>query len=121
MVSYLGDLDEADRQAVQHAANGKTTSWQLRLFESSPPKFAGVDAASVAVENVRRFGGAWLLLQIIRKIGLKAKLDELPPVGREDVPWSITSPQNACDIDFTESLSLQSPESESPPLSSRNS
>ena len=41
--------------------------------------------------RVRRFGGPWIALQLISKLGLKAELDRLMPVGREDVPWSVMS------------------------------
>jgi transposase len=94
VVSYLGDLDEADRLAVHATACGKQSSLssaQLDMYETHEPKFAEVDTNSIAAENVRSFGGAWLVLEIIRKIGFKAKLDELLPAGREDVPWSIMS------------------------------
>ena len=50
-----------------------------------------VDLSGVFVERVRQFGGPWLALQLIGKLGLKAELDRLMPVGREDVPWSMMS------------------------------
>ena len=91
IVAYLGDIDEAQRQAVTNAVIGAKPSSQLDLFESSPKQFAEIDVNSITVENTRAFGGAWLATQIIRKIGLKSQLDQLMPVGREDVPWSMMS------------------------------
>ena len=91
IVAYLGDIDEAHRQAVANAVIGQKPSSQLELFESSPKKFAEINVNNIAVENTRAFGGPWLAMQIIRKISLKTQLDQLMPAGREDVPWSIMS------------------------------
>ena len=96
VVAYLGDLDEAGRLGVQQAAavarDGSTQ--QQRMFDrpsSVEPRWMEVDIAGVRVEGSKDFGGPWLALQIIQKLGLKALLDQLMPAGREDVPWSIMS------------------------------
>ena len=91
MVAYLGDLDEAGRLGVQQAAGGGSSSGQGGLFASPPSRWVEVDASAVRVEGTRSFGGAWLALQLINKLGLKSLLDRLMPMGREDVPWSIMS------------------------------
>jgi len=92
IVAYLGDLDEAGRLGVSQAAGGADPSRQGDLFDSPPsPRWMEVDLSAVRVEETRAFGGPWLALQLIRRLGLKTLLDELMPIGREDVPWSIMS------------------------------
>jgi transposase len=91
VVAYLGDLDEAGRLSVQQVADGKLDQGQGQLFDISQPQWVEVDASAVRVEGTREFGGAWLALQLIRKLGLSALLTELMPAGREEVPWSIMS------------------------------
>lgn len=92
VVAYLGDLDEAGRLGVQQAADvSKSPNGQEQLFDTMRPHWVEVDAAAVRVESTRQFGGAWLALQLIRKLGLGSLLSELMPAGREDVPWSIMS------------------------------
>ena len=102
VVAYLGDLDEAGRLGVQRAAGGGEGSLPSALFDSapfdsalpvSPPaaRYVEVDLAAVRVDGTRRFGGAWLALQIINTLQLQPLLDRLMPAGREEVPWSIMS------------------------------
>ncbi len=108
VVAYLGDLDEAGRLGVQQAAGGGAggdagqqvmfgPSWSSLSSPSSLspspalPRFVEVDTAAVRVENTRAFGGPWLALQLIAKLGLAARLDELMPAGREEVPWPLMS------------------------------
>lgn len=90
LVAYLGDLDEAARLGVQQAAGQPNSCSQGDLFQApAQPRYVEVDHAAVRVESIRRFGGPWLALQLIRKLQLKALLDRLMPAGREEVPWSI--------------------------------
>jgi transposase len=96
VVAYLGDLDEAGRLGVQEAAagHGDGSAQQRRMFDGPSavePRWMEVDVAGVRVEGTKDFGGPWLALQIIQKLGLKTLLDQLMPAGREDVPWSIMS------------------------------
>ena len=92
VVAYLGDLDEVGRLAVQQAAGGgEGPTPKQTLFNAPQPQWVEVDTSAVRVEATRSFGGPWLALQIIQKLGLKTLLDQLMPVGREDVPWSIMS------------------------------
>jgi len=48
-----------------------------------------VDLKRVAVERSRRFGGAWLGLEVCRRLGLREFLDETIATGREDIPWPV--------------------------------
>ena len=91
IVAYLGDLDEAGRLGVQQAAEGMDgAAEQPALFEvPPPPRYVEVDVAGVTVEGTRQFGGPWLAMQLIGKLGLRRELDRLLPAGREEVPWSI--------------------------------
>jgi len=92
VVAYLGDLDEAGRLGVQAAADGGGGggSSQPAFFDSPPaPRYVEVDLSAVRVDGTRSFGGTWLALQLIGRLGLKSELDRLMPGGREDVPWSI--------------------------------
>ena len=92
VVAYLGDLDEAGRLGVQQAADkADPSSRQGELFHTPQPHYVEVDLSGVVVEGTRKFGGPWLALQLIGKLGLKSELDRLMPIGREDVPWSIMS------------------------------
>jgi transposase len=90
VVAYLGDLDEAGRLGVRQAAGGgRGDAGQGQLFESSRPRWVEVDAESVRVQGTREFGGSWLALQVIRKLGLGTLLAELMPAGREEVSWPL--------------------------------
>jgi transposase len=91
VVAYLGDLDEAGRLGVQQAASGDGSAGHANLFDTPQARYVEVDLSGVVVEQTRKFGGPWLALQLINKLGLKDELDRLMPVGREDVPWSIMS------------------------------
>jgi transposase len=92
IVAYLGDLDEAGRLGVQQAADGSDPSaGQLAFFDPPRPRYVQVDLSGVVVQGMRKFGGPWLALQLIGRLGLKGELDRLMPNGREDVPWSIMS------------------------------
>jgi hypothetical protein len=89
VVAYLGDLGDTDRLGVAQAASGRTDD--CVLFDSTSPRFVEIDTARVRVENVRQFGGAWLALQLIDKLGLRSFLDARMPARREEIPWSVTA------------------------------
>jgi len=92
VVAYLGGLGEAARLGVWKAADKRNESaGQPELFSTPPTRWVEVDFSAVRVEGTRDFGGPWLALQLIGKLGLKAALDRLMPAGREEVPWSIMS------------------------------
>ena len=63
--------------------------------ESSPTdspeaqlRWVTVNAFAVGVENCLQFGGPWLALELAKKIGLDAFLQQHLPGGRADVRWS---------------------------------
>ena len=87
VVAYLGEMDQAGRLGIQQAAQGNRSDPQGELFPSPPTRYIQVDLEAVHVESVRTFGGPWLGLQILRKLGLTHLLDRLIEPGREDVAW----------------------------------
>ena len=89
-MAYLGDLDAAGRLGVQQAASGEDSSArQQELFAAPKGRYVEVDVSGIVVEGMRKFGGPWLALQLIGKLGLQGELDRLLPAGRQEVPWSI--------------------------------
>jgi transposase len=92
-VAYLGLMDEAGRLGVAQAANPPLASPQRELFlEDKPePRFVEIDVTRVRVENCRQFGGPWLALELIKKLGLHEFLQRAMPPGQEHVPWSLTT------------------------------
>ena len=91
VVAYLGQLDEAGRLGLREAAEGRGDQRQQALFDDTQPQWVKVNAKGVRVENCRQFGGPWLALELIRKLGLHDFLKRTLPSGREDVPWSLTA------------------------------
>ena len=100
IVAWLGLVDEAERLGVARAARGNSvssasTGRQLPLFayEDTPaePNWVEIDTAAVRVENCRQFGGPWLAMQLIQRLGLDDFLAKTLPPGREQVPWSLTA------------------------------
>jgi transposase len=88
VVAYLGDMDKVAAIGLKQAAREQSGSWQKRLFdEEGEPDWVEVDSKRVRVERVRDFGGYWLGLQLLDKLGLIVLLERLLPVGREDIPW----------------------------------
>ena len=87
VVAYLGQLDEQGRLGVQAAAAGRGDR-QKKLFDDVRPQWVEVDAAGVRVENCRDFGGPWLGLELVRRLGLNDFLEQTLPCGREDIRWS---------------------------------
>ena len=99
VVAYLGQLDEEGRLGVQEAAapqvRGDERQQRLsfadeRSYEcsaDSQPRWVTVNASAVRVENCVRFGGPWLALQLIKKLGLDDFLRRLPS-NQTDVRWS---------------------------------
>src|SRR3989337_2578657 len=87
-VAYLGDMEKVACLGVKQAATDQTRSWQRRLFdEEGEPEWVEVDSKRVRVERVRDFGGYWLGMQLLDKLGLIALLDQKLLVGRADIPW----------------------------------
>jgi len=92
-VAYLGQIDEADRLGVQDAVEPRSPSSQRRLFVESetPARYVEIDRTRVRVENCRQFGGPWLALELVKKLGLHEFLKRAMPPGQEHVPWSLTA------------------------------
>jgi hypothetical protein len=98
VVAYLGQLDEEGRLGVEDAAAPKAQSdeRQQRLsfadetsYDKSAhakPRWVTVNASAVRVENCVQFGGPWLALELIKKIGLDDFLRHLP-ASQTDVRW----------------------------------
>ena len=95
IVAYLGDVEEAAREGVAQAARegvaqaarGRRTH-QPRLGEAGTPEWVEVDVTRLRVERVREFGGPWLGLQVMEKLGLGAFLESVLPAGREEIAWA---------------------------------
>ena len=88
VVAYLGQLDEHGRLGVKEAAEGRPVTRQKKLFEEVQLQWVEVDTSRVRVENRRDFGGPWLALEMVRRLGLKDFLDAMLPKGQEEIPWS---------------------------------
>ena len=89
VVAWLGELDKQGRIAVRQ--QGAQTGYQGSLFDDAEPEWIEVDLKQIAVERTRRFGGPWLGLELLRKVGLDTHISEAIPEGREDIPWAVMS------------------------------
>ena len=90
VVAYLGDMEEAGRAGVMAAARGEGGAHQARLLgEEVAPEWVEVDVSRVVVERVLDYGAYWLGVEVAKKLGLLAFLDEALGQGREEVPWSV--------------------------------
>ena len=101
VIAYLGQLDEEGRLGVQQAATSEPNNdprqacFTFTDDESHSgdarevqPRWVTVNAAAVRVENCVQFGGPWLALELIKKIGLDDFLQQHLPRGRADLSWS---------------------------------
>src|SRR5512139_2116452 len=88
VVAYLGEMDEDGRIGVKRCAENRREV-QPGLFGKSDPEWVEVDLKRVRVERSRKFGGAWLGLEMIRRLGLDGFLQEHLPTGREEIAWSV--------------------------------
>ena len=88
VVAWLGELDEHGRLAIRPQGQ-EAAGYQGNLFEDEEPEWIEVDLKRIAVERTRRFGGPWLGLELLRKLGLDAFISQTVPGGREDVPWAV--------------------------------
>ena len=92
-VAYLGLMDEAGRLGVEQAITPQPPDRQPELFPEAgtEPRFVEIDRTRVRVENSRQFGGPWLALELVKRLGLHDFLQRTLPVGQERVPWSLTA------------------------------
>ncbi len=88
IISYLGQMDQAGRLGLEHLAEGKA-GHQHRLFDDVRPEWVQVDVNRISVENCSDFGGPWLALQLIGKLGMDEFFQQVIAPGREHVPWHI--------------------------------
>lgn len=117
VVAYLGQLGEEIRLGVKAAADaadgaaGCSSSEGARQRSLFEPMIEGagsnddaapedgrraakpvlVDPSKVRVENCLAYGGPWLALELVRRLGLHDVLRRVMPRGQEDVPWSLTA------------------------------
>ena len=78
---------------VEQAADPQPPSPQQELFaeDNTAPRFVEIDRTRVRVENCRQFGGPWLALELVKRLGLHEFLRRTMPKGQEQVPWSLTA------------------------------
>ena len=98
VIAYLGRLDEEGRLGVQEAATPKLDAdeqQQQLVFDNASshqaepqPRWVTVNASAVRVENCVQFGGPWLALELIKKLGLDEFIRTHLPASRADVDWS---------------------------------
>ena len=92
VVTYLGDINQAEGAGVKQAAEEKQGYWQSRLFDAEgEPDWVEVDTKRVQVGRVRDFGGYWLGLQMLDKLELPSFLEQTLPHGQEDIEGYIMS------------------------------
>jgi transposase len=89
IVSYLGQMDERGRLGVHQAAGDGGAGGQRRLFDEVAPRWVEIDAARIRVERCVDFGGPWLALELLRRLGFESLLNQLLPPGREQVGWPL--------------------------------
>jgi transposase len=90
VVAYLGDMARAERDGIERLATGQVGLQQNGLLGEGPaPEWVEVDASRVRVERVRDFGGYWLGLQVLEKLGLVTFLEKAIGRGHEDVRWHL--------------------------------
>ena len=87
MVAWLGELDNRGRLAIRQ--HDGAAGFQGCLFEDEEPEWIEVDLKRIAVERTRKFGGPWLGLELLRRLGLDDFVRERLPDGREEVPWAV--------------------------------
>jgi transposase len=89
LVSYLGQVDESFREGIHDKAAGRLH--QRMLFDDVEPRWVEVDVNGIRVERCLDFGGTWLSLELLKRLGLTKLFEELIAAGREDVPWSLVA------------------------------
>lgn len=87
-VAYLGQLDKRGRLGIQQFASGNQQR-QRQLFDDVEPQWVDVDLRHIRVERCLDFGGPWLALKLLDKLGLNTWLHEMLRPGREQIPWAI--------------------------------
>jgi transposase len=89
-VAYLGQLDHQSRLGIQQVAQGKR-NYQRKLFEEVEPEWVEIDATQIQVERCREFGGSWLALKLLDKLGIASLFKTVMPQGKEDIHWAVVA------------------------------
>ena len=89
VVAWLGEMDESGRLAFRQQGARNTDRYQHHLFDKQEPEWIEVDLKGIAVERTRKFGGPWIGLELLRRLGLDTFIAKTMPRGREEVPWAI--------------------------------
>ena len=88
-IACLGEMDRAGRLGVLGAVKNDH-SYQRHLFKEDPaPEWVEVNVKGVRVENIKEFGGPWLGLELVRKLGLDDFFSSHLVKGKESIPWSL--------------------------------
>jgi transposase len=87
VVAYLGEMDAAGRIGVKNAAEGRSDR-QANLLEKVEAEWIVVNVRAIRTERVRDFGGIWLALELLKRLGLYQFFQQVMPVGREKIPWA---------------------------------
>jgi len=80
-------MDEAGRLGVKDAAEGHEGQ-QRDIFCSAEPEWVEVDVKRVRTERCRRFGDAWIALEIMKNLELPELFERLIPKTHEKIRWS---------------------------------
>jgi len=89
VVAWLGELDLQGRLAIRQQEAEGNAGYQRGLFEDQEPEWIEVDLKRIAVERTCKFGGPWLGLELLRRLGLDKFVAGVLPAGREEVPWAV--------------------------------
>lgn len=87
VVAWLGEMDEAGRLGIENVAEGGG-GFQQGLWGERESEWVEVNIRGVRVDNVRDFGGPWLGLKLMYRLGFNRFFTEHLPVGREEVSWA---------------------------------
>ncbi len=90
VVAYLGDVEEDLRQGIKDVAEGKPDNVQTQLFTPTlQPAYVEIVPDEIYVERVRDFGGYWLGLQVLEKLGINSFWGKTIGRGREEITWDM--------------------------------
>jgi len=89
IVSYLGEMDARRRLGIQQVATGQGKQYQHQFFDDVVPQWVEVDTNRIRVERCVDFGGPWLGLELLERLGIPSALRQLQPCGREEIEWSL--------------------------------